>query len=37
VYLSGSMSEGEMRETAESVACHVKGVARVEDTIYVTK
>ena len=37
VYLSGSVSAGEMRETAESVARQVKGVARVEDTIYVTK
>jgi osmotically-inducible protein OsmY len=37
VYLSGGVSEGTMRETAESVALKVKGVARVEDTIYVTK
>ena len=37
VYLSGSVSAGEMRATAESVARQVKGVARVEDTIYVTK
>ena len=37
VYLSGGVSQGEMRDTAESVARTVKGVARVEDTIYVTK
>jgi osmotically-inducible protein OsmY len=37
VYLSGGVSQGTMRETAESVALKVKGVARVEDTIYVTK
>jgi osmotically-inducible protein OsmY len=37
VYLSGGVSAGEMRLTAESVARQVKGVARVEDTIYVTK
>jgi len=37
VYLSGSVSEGAMRSTAESVAGRIKGVARVEDTIYVTK
>jgi osmotically-inducible protein OsmY len=37
VYLTGSVSAGEMRLTAESVARQVKGVARVEDTIYVTK
>jgi osmotically-inducible protein OsmY len=37
VYLSGSVSEGAMRAIAESVARQVKGVARVEDTIYVTK
>jgi osmotically-inducible protein OsmY len=37
VYLSGHVSAGEMRATAESVARQVKGVTRVEDTIYVTK
>jgi osmotically-inducible protein OsmY len=37
VYLSGSVSEGNMRATAESTARQIKGVARVEDTIYVTK
>jgi osmotically-inducible protein OsmY len=37
VYLSGSVSEGAMRSTAESTARQIKGVARVEDTIYVTK
>ena len=37
VYLTGHVSAGEMRATAESVARQVKGVARVEDTIYVTK
>jgi osmotically-inducible protein OsmY len=37
VYLTGHVSEGIMRSTAESVARQVKDVARVEDTIYVTK
>lgn len=37
VYLSGSVSEGNMRATAESTARQIKGVARIEDTIYVTK
>ena len=37
VYLTGSVSAGEMRATAESVARQVKGVAQVEDSIYVTK
>lgn len=37
VYLTGHVSAGEMRSTAESVAQQVPGVARVEDTIYVTK
>jgi osmotically-inducible protein OsmY len=37
VYLTGRVSEGEMRSTAESVSQQVAGVARVEDTIYVTK
>lgn len=36
VYLTGPVSQGEMRATAESVARQVQGVARVEDTIYVT-
>ena len=37
VYLTGHVSAGEMRLTAESVARQVKGVTRVEDSIYVTK
>ncbi len=37
VYLSGNVSMGAMRSTAESVARQVKGVARVEDTIYAVK
>jgi osmotically-inducible protein OsmY len=37
VYLTGHVSAGEMRATAESIARQVKGVARVEDSIYVTK
>jgi osmotically-inducible protein OsmY len=37
VYLSGSVGAGEMRATAESLARQVKGVARAEDTICVTK
>jgi osmotically-inducible protein OsmY len=37
VYLTGSVSAGEMRATAESVARQVKGVARVEDSIYVAR
>jgi osmotically-inducible protein OsmY len=37
VYLTGRVSAGEMRTTAESVAKQVPGVVRVEDTIYVTK
>jgi osmotically-inducible protein OsmY len=37
VYLTGHVSAGEMRSTAESVAQKVPGVTRVEDTIYVTK
>jgi osmotically-inducible protein OsmY len=37
VYLSGEVSEGFMRETAVSVAQQIKGVARVEDTIAITK
>ncbi len=37
VYLSGRVSEGDMRATAESVARQVNGVERVENTIYVTK
>jgi osmotically-inducible protein OsmY len=37
VYLTGHVSEGAMRSTAESVARQVKGVTRVENTVYVTK
>jgi osmotically-inducible protein OsmY len=37
VYLSGGVSEGAMRQTAESIALQTKGVSHVEDTIYVTK
>jgi osmotically-inducible protein OsmY len=37
VYLTGHVSAGEMRSTAESTAQKVAGVTRVEDTIYVTK
>lgn len=37
VYLTGRVSEGAMRSTAESLARDSKGVAHVEDTIYVTK
>jgi osmotically-inducible protein OsmY len=37
VYLTGHVSEGAMRSIAESVAGQSKGVARVEDTIYVVK
>jgi osmotically-inducible protein OsmY len=37
VYLTGHVSEGAMRSTAESVARQIKGVARVESTVYVTK
>ena len=37
VYLTGSVSAGEMRLTAESVARQVKGVSRVEDSIYVAR
>ena len=37
VYLTGHVSAGEMRSTAEAVAKQVTGVGRVEDTIYVTK
>jgi osmotically-inducible protein OsmY len=37
VYLTGGVSAGEMRATAESVARQVTGVTRVADTIYVTK
>jgi osmotically-inducible protein OsmY len=37
VYLTGHVSEGVMRSTAESVARQIKGVTRVEDTVYVTK
>jgi osmotically-inducible protein OsmY len=37
VYLTGRVSAGEMRSTAESVAQQVAGGARVEDTIYVSR
>jgi osmotically-inducible protein OsmY len=37
VYLTGHVSEGAMRSIAESAAREVQGVARVEDTVYVTK
>ena len=36
VYLSGEVSEGNMRETAESVAHAVKGVTGVENNIAVS-
>jgi osmotically-inducible protein OsmY len=37
VYLTGHVSDGAMRSTAESVARQISGVARVENTVYVTK
>jgi osmotically-inducible protein OsmY len=37
VYLSGEVSAGLMRETAEAIARKTPGVTRVEDTIAVTK
>ena len=37
VYLSGEVSSGLMRETAEEIAKKTPGVTRVEDTIGVTK
>jgi osmotically-inducible protein OsmY len=37
VYLSGEVSSGLMRETAEEIAKKTPGVTRVEDTIAVTK
>ena len=37
VYLSGEVSAGLMRETAEEIAKKTPGVTRVEDTIAVTK
>jgi len=37
VYLSGYVSQGEMRSTAESVAASAPGVTRVVNTIAVTK
>ena len=37
VYLTGHVSAGEMRSTAEAVAKQVAGVTRVEDTVYVIK
>jgi osmotically-inducible protein OsmY len=36
VYLSGPVSDGNMRKTAESIASKIKGVTRVENSIYVT-
>lgn len=36
VYLNGSVSEGLQRQTAESVAGHTPGVAKVVDDIYVS-
>jgi osmotically-inducible protein OsmY len=36
VYLSGEVSEGNMSETAESVAHEIKGVTRVVNTIAVS-
>jgi osmotically-inducible protein OsmY len=37
VYLSGEVSAGLMRETAEAIARKTPGVTQVEDTIAVTK
>ena len=37
VYLSGEVSTGLMRETAETIAQKTPGVTRVEDTIAVSK
>lgn len=37
VYLSGQVSDGLMRETAESIARQTPGVSQVEDTIAVIK
>ena len=37
VYLSGKVSEGLMRETAEAIARHTNGVTEVEDDIYVSR
>jgi osmotically-inducible protein OsmY len=37
VYLSGSVSAGEQRETAVSLVAGMAGVERVVDTIYVAK
>jgi osmotically-inducible protein OsmY len=37
VYLSGEVSEGNMSETAESVASQIKGVTRVENNIAVSQ
>ena len=36
VYLSGPVSDGNMRARAQSIASTVKGVTRVENSIYVT-
>jgi osmotically-inducible protein OsmY len=37
VFLTGSVSEGLMSETAQSIASHVKGVTYVENSIYVSR
>ena len=37
VYLSGEVSTGLMRETAEAIAQKIPGVTRVEDTVAVRK
>jgi osmotically-inducible protein OsmY len=37
VFLSGSVSEGLMSETAQSIASQTKGVTYVENTIYVSR
>jgi hypothetical protein len=37
VYLSGEVSDGLMKDTAESIARNVPGVTRVEDSIAVIK
>lgn len=37
VYLSGSVSEGLMSESAQSIASRIKGVAHVENSIYVSR
>jgi osmotically-inducible protein OsmY len=37
VYLTGSVSQGLMSETAQSIASHIKGVTYVENSIYVSR